>query len=117
MFFMQEILRHHPQPTAYQPLQYICAAAAAEYAGLETHELKHCPFGIWVKAHLLCVSQSSPFFGSSAAAASSDCPFVDGEICRSSSFLVYCEDTVTVDGRNIPAFDSSDALAIAFNKP
>ena len=42
---------------------------------------------------------------------------VNGEICLSSSFLVYCEDTVTVDGQNIPAFDSSDSVVIAFNKP
>ena len=89
MFFMQEILRiHPPQPTAFQPLQYICAAAAAEYAGLETHELKHCSFGIWVKAHLLCVSQSSPFFGSSAAAASSDCPFKC--LCRWRNLPLQC---------------------------
>lgn len=43
--------------------------------------------------------------------------FVNGEVSCCGSSLVYSEDSVTVDGQNIPAFNSSDAVAVVYNKP
>ncbi len=42
---------------------------------------------------------------------------VNGDVICSGSSLVYSEDTVTVDGENIRAFDASSAVVVAFNKP
>jgi pseudouridine synthase len=42
---------------------------------------------------------------------------VNGDVICCGSSLVYCEDTVTVDGENINAFKASSAVVVAFNKP
>jgi pseudouridine synthase len=42
---------------------------------------------------------------------------VNGEVTLCGSSLVYFEDTVTVDGEKIEAFDASRAVVVAFHKP
>ena len=43
--------------------------------------------------------------------------FINGEVSCCGSSLVYSEDSVTVDGQNIPPFNASDAVAVVYNKP